>query len=231
MDGNGRWATQQGKPRAYGHQNAIQNVKETVKACAALGIPYLTLYAFSIDNWQRPQAEVNAIIHLITTTIRKELQELIQNNVHINIIGDLQRLPQNCQKALQRATQATQHNQGLQLTIALSYSGRWDLAEAAKAIAQAAQEGKINPQDITPALLQQHLTTKNLPNPDLLIRTGGEQRLSDFCMLPLAYTELLFTPTLWPDFRTSHLYEAIVAYQKRQRRFGKLPATPTQPTP
>ncbi len=225
MDGNGRWATRQGKPRLYGHQNALQSIREAIESCAELGIPHLTLYAFSIDNWQRPQAEVDTLIHLITTTIHTELEELVQNNIRITFIGDLQRLPQDCQQALKHATQATQHNQGLHLTIALSYSGRWDLTQAAQALAQAAQKGHLNPQDITTDLLRQHLTTKNLPDPDLLIRTGGEQRLSDFCLLPLAYTELHFTPTLWPDFRKTHLHQAIITYQKRQRKFGKLPTT------
>ena len=222
MDGNGRWATRQGKPRVYGHQNAIQSVREAVESCVELKIPYLTLYAFSMDNWGRPQGEVDALMGLVTATIDKELEELVQKGVRLSFIGDMQRLPESCQKAIKKALQASQHNQGLCLTIALSYSGRWDLTAAARALAQEVQEGHLALQDITPELLQQYLATAALPDPALLIRTSGEQRLSNFMLWPLAYTELFFTPILWPDFRKHHLYEAILAYQKRERRFGRL---------
>ena len=222
MDGNGRWATKQGKPRVFGHQNSIQSVREVVEGCGELGIPYLTLYAFSTENWGRPQAEVKCIMELITTTIDKELAELVQNNVRLAFIGALQRLPASCQKAIQKAIQASQHNQGLQLTIALSYSGRWDLAEAAKAIARDVQAGSLVLQDIDAELFRQYLATKDMPDPALLIRTSGEMRLSNFLLGQLAYTELFFTPVLWPDFRKHDLYEAILAYQERERRFGKL---------
>lgn len=222
MDGNGRWATNQGKPRMFGHQNAIQSVREVVEGCGELGISYLTLYAFSTENWKRPQEEVASLMHLIVTTINEELKELVQNNVKLNFIGDLSSLPKKCQKSIQKAIQASCHNQGLLLTIALSYSGSWDLAEAAKAIARDVQAGSLAPQDIDAKLFKQYLATKNMPDPALLIRTSGEMRLSNFLLGQLAYTELFFTPVLWPDFKKYHLYEAIVTYQKRERRFGNL---------
>ncbi|MEL6412514.1 MAG: isoprenyl transferase [Bacteroidota bacterium] len=224
MDGNGRWANRQGKPRVYGHQKGTQNVREVVESCAELGIPYLTLYAFSMDNWERPQEEVNALMSLITTTISKELEELVEQKVQLTFVGDLQRLPQSCQQAVQKAVQASQHNQGLHLTIALSYSGRWDLTEAARKLAQAVEAGQLRPQDITSAIFQQYLATQALPDVDLLVRTSGEQRISGFLPWQLVYTEFLFTSVFWPDFRKYHLYEAIIAYQQRERRFGKLQA-------
>ncbi len=222
MDGNGRWATRQGKSRVSGHQNAIKSVREVVEGCAELGIRYLTLYAFSTENWKRPQAEVENLINLITTTIDKELTELVQNNVRLIFIGDLQRLPQSCQQSIQKATKASQLNRGLQLIIALSYSGRWDVVEATKAIIQDVQTGKLTLQDINDDLFKQYLALKDIPDPALLIRTSGEMRLSNFLLWQLAYTELFFTPVLWPDFKKIHLYEAISAYQQRERRFGKL---------
>jgi undecaprenyl diphosphate synthase len=220
MDGNGRWAIKQDKSRVFGHQNAIKGVREVVECCGELDIPYLTLYAFSTENWKRPEEEVQSLMRLIITTIDEELEELVQNNVRLNFIGDLPSLPERCQKTIQKATQASCHNQGLLLTIALSYGGRWDLAEAAKAIAREVQAGSLVPQDIDDALFKQYLATKDMPDPSLLIRTGGEMRLSNFLLGQLAYTELFFTPVLWPDFRKHHLYEAILAYQKRERRFG-----------
>jgi undecaprenyl diphosphate synthase len=224
MDGNGRWATKQGKPRVFGHQNAIQSVREVVEGCGELGIPCLTLYAFSTENWKRPQAEVEGLMRLIITTIDKELAELVRNNVRLNFIGDLPSLPTGCQKAIRKAIKASHHNQGLLLTIALSYSGRWDLAEAAKAIAKHVQAGSLALQDIDANLFRQYLATKDMPDPSLLIRTSGEMRLSNFFLGQLAYTELFFTPVFWPDFRKCHLYEAILAYQKRERRFGNVDA-------
>lgn len=222
MDGNGRWATNQGKSRVFGHQNSLQSVREVVEGCGELGIPYLTLFAFSTENWKRPQVEVKHLMQLITTSIDQELMELVQKNVRLNFIGDLPSLPRKCQESVQKAMQASHHNQGLQLTIALSYSGKWDLAEAAKAIARDVQAGIVALQDIDSDLLQRYLATNNMPDPALLIRTSGEMRLSNFLLGQLAYTELFFTPILWPDFRKHHLYEAILAYQKRTRRFGSL---------
>lgn len=222
MDGNGRWATKQGKPRVFGHQNAIQSVREVVEGCGELGISCLTLYAFSADNWKRPPKEVESLMCLIVTTIDEELEELVQNNVRLNFIGDLLSLPKNCQEAIQRATQLSNHNQGLFLTIALSYSGGWDLAEAAKGIARDVQAGILSLQDIDATLFKRYLTTQGMPDPALLIRTSGEMRLSDFFLGQLSYTELFFTSVLWPDFRKHHLYEAILEYQRRARRFGSL---------
>lgn len=222
MDGNGRWAAKCGKPRVFGHQNAIQSVKEVVEGCGELGIPYLTLYTFSKENWQRPQVEVDSLMDLIVTTIDAQLTELVKNNVRLNFIGDLPSLPLKCQQAIQRATQASCHNQGLLLTIALSYSGEWDLAEAAKSIIQDVQAGNLAQQDIDEKLFKSYLSTKDMPAPALLIRTSGEMRLSNFLLGQLAYTELFFTSVLWPDFRKCHLYDAILNYQKRKRRFGSL---------
>ncbi|MEM9417096.1 MAG: isoprenyl transferase [Bacteroidota bacterium] len=221
MDGNGRWATRQGKPRAFGHKNALTAVREIVEGCGELGIPHLTLFAFSTENWERPPAEVDYLMAMITKVIDKELAELVQKNVRLTFIGDLKRFPKNCQKAIQKAMQASQHNQGLRLTIALGYSGRWDLVEAAKAIAQEVQTGSLGLQDIDAECFKRYLATEDMPDPALLIRTSGEMRLSNFLLWQLAYTELFFTPVLWPDFRKHHLYEAILAYQKRDRRFGK----------
>jgi undecaprenyl diphosphate synthase len=220
MDGNGRWATKQNKPRVFGHQNAIKSVREVVECCGELGIPWLTLYAFSAENWKRPKEEVDGLMHLIVTTIDEELKELIKNNVRLNFIGDLLRLPKKCQKTIQKAIQASSHNQGLLLTIALSYSGEWDMAEAAKAIARDVQTGRLALPDIDADLFKQYLSTKDMPDPSLLIRTSGEMRLSNFLLGQLAYTELFFTPILWPDFRKRDLCEAVLAYQKRKRRFG-----------
>ena len=222
MDGNGRWATQQGKPRVFGHRNALQAVREVIEGCGELGIPYLTLYAFSTENWGRPQAEVKFLMRLFTTTIDKEFAALAKNKVRLTFVGDLQRLPTSCQKAIQKAVQASQHNEGLRLTIALSYSGEWDLAAAAKAIVRDVQAGSLSEQDITAERFKQYLATGTMPDPALLIRTSGEMRLSNFLLGQFAYTELFFTPVLWPDFRKRHLCEAILAYQKRTRRFGQL---------
>lgn len=222
MDGNGRWATKQGKPRVYGHQNAVQSVREVVEGCGELGIPYLTLYAFSTANWERPPEEVANLLELITVTINQELAELVRNQVRLVFIGDLQRLPASCQEMIQKAIQASQQNQGLQLTIALNYGGGWDLAEAAKAILRDVQAGNLKPQNIDAELFKSYLAMGTAPDPALLIRAGGEMRLSDFLLGKLAYTELFFTSVLWPDFSKQDLHKAILAYQKRTRKFGKL---------
>ena len=221
MDGNGRWATRQGKPRVFGHQNAIQSVREVIEGCDELGIHHLTLYVFSTDNWKRPQAEVDSLMDLITTVI---LTDLVQSNLRPNFIGNLSRLPSHLQKAIHEAQEACQHNQGLIVTIALNYSGEWDLVEATKSIAQDVQAGNLALQDIDVSLFKRRLATKGMPEPELLIRTSGEMRLSNFLLGQLAYTELFFTPILWPDFRKCDLYSAILAYQKRKRRFGNLDA-------
>lgn len=222
MDGNGRWAQQQGKKRLFGHQNAMHSVRDAVESCAELQIPYLTLYAFSMENWDRPLDEVAGMMDLIATTIDNELTELAENNVRLNFVGDLKRLPSKCQRAIQKALRATETNQGLCLTIALSYSGRWDLTEASKALAQAVQAGRLTIQEITPDVLQQFLPTAVVPDIDLLVRTSGEQRTSGFMPWQATYAEFFFPSIFWPDFRKKDFYKAVLAYQKRNRRFGKL---------
>ncbi|MEL6539713.1 MAG: polyprenyl diphosphate synthase [Bacteroidota bacterium] len=222
MDGNGRWAMQRGKERLFGHKSAMHSVREAVEGCAELNIPYLTLYAFSIENWDRPPDEVAGMMDLIATTIDGELTELAENKVKLSFVGDLQRLPTKCQRAIQKALEATEKNQGLHLTIALSYSGRWDLTEASKALIQAVQERRLGIHEITPKVFQQFLPTRTTPDIDLLVRTSGEQRTSGFMPWQAIYAELLFSAVFWPDFRKKHFYEAILAYQKRYRRFGKV---------
>jgi len=222
MDGNGRWAVKQGQPRIFGHKHALKSVEETIRCCADLNISYLTLYAFSIENWQRPADEVNALMQLFVTNLHAQLDELVKNNVKLRAIGDHSLLPTDCQEALQKALQATQHNTGLQLIIALSYSGRWDITQATRKIAQEVAKGKLKPEDIDNFLFQQHLATHDIPDPDLLIRTGGDYRISNFLLWQLAYTEILIVEKFWPDFRAADLYAAIIQYQKRERRFGKI---------
>lgn len=221
MDGNGRWAKKKGAMRVFGHKNAIEAVRDTTEACAELGIGYLTLYAFSTENWNRPKAEVNALMELLVMTIRKEIKTLQKNNVRLQAIGNLANLPDSCQKELQEAIDKTSGNTGLVLNLALSYSGRWEIAEAARQIAAQVQAGTLDPQAIDQELFAQFLNTRQIPDPELLIRTSGEMRISNFLLWQLAYTELYITEVLWPDFRREHLYEAIFAYQKRERRFGK----------
>ncbi|EMR03747.1 isoprenyl transferase [Cesiribacter andamanensis] len=221
MDGNGRWAKKQGAARVFGHKNAILAVRETTESCAELGIQHLTLYAFSTENWNRPRAEVNALMELLVSTIRKEISTLQDNNVRLNHIGNLHDLPTGCQHQLNEAMAETKKNTGLTLTLALSYSGRWEILEAAKKLMQAARDGVLAPEALTPALFEQQLTTHDMPDPELLIRTSGEMRISNFLLWQLAYTELYISEVLWPDFRKEHLYEAIYSYQQRERRFGK----------
>lgn len=221
MDGNGRWAKKKGAMRVFGHKNAIEAVRDTTEACAELGIGYLTLYAFSTENWNRPQAEVNALMELLVMTIKKEIKTLQKNNVRLQAIGNLENLPGNCQQELQEAIEKTSTNTGLTLILALSYSGRWEIVEAAKQLAAAAKAGTLDPQSIDSELFSKYLNTRHFPDPELLIRTSGELRISNFLLWQLAYTEIFITEILWPDFRRNHLYEAIDAYQKRERRFGK----------
>jgi undecaprenyl diphosphate synthase len=222
MDGNGRWAKKQGAMRVFGHRNAIKAVRDTTEACAELGIKYLTLYAFSTENWSRPKAEVTALMELLVSTIRSETETLMKNNVRLQAIGDLKNLPGSCQKELQEAIDITSKNTGLSLVLALSYSGRWEITEAVKQIATKVATGELNVNDITDATVGQHLNTHAIPDPELLIRTSGEMRISNFLLWQLAYTELYICDTLWPDFRREHLYEAILNFQQRERRFGKI---------
>jgi undecaprenyl diphosphate synthase len=225
MDGNGRWAMRQGEERIYGHRNAIQAVRDTTEACAELGIKHLTLYAFSTENWGRPQEEVSGLMELFVHTIREEIETLQRNKIRLTSIGDISRMPEQAQKELAEAKQLTSTNSGLNLNLALNYSGRWEITAAAQAIAREVSAGVLNASDITEDTLAAHMNTANMPDPELLIRTSGELRISNFLLWQLAYSEIYITETLWPDFSKQHLVDAIVAYQKRERRFGKvLPA-------
>ncbi|AHM61743.1 UDP diphosphate synthase [Flammeovirgaceae bacterium 311] len=221
MDGNGRWAKRQGAARVFGHRNAVQAVRDTTEGCAEIGVQYLTLYAFSTENWNRPKAEVSALMELLVSTIRKEVGTLQKNNVKLNHIGNLSDLPGSCQNQLLEAINQTQHNTGLTLTLALSYSGRWEILQATRNLLASVQEGKLTPEALTQELFEQQLCTHSMPDPELLIRTSGEMRISNFLLWQLAYTELYITEVLWPDYRREHLYEAILSYQQRERRFGK----------
>lgn len=221
MDGNGRWAKKKGALRIFGHKNAVQSVREITECCGELGIKYLTLYAFSTENWNRPKAEVDGLMELLVNTLKQEIGTLNENQVKLKTIGDTSHLPQNCQDNLQWAIDQTSKNGGLTLILALSYSGRWEILQAVKALAAEAKAGKIDPQAINEGVFENYLKTSGIPDPELLIRTSGELRISNFLLWQIAYTELFITPTLWPDFRKEHLYEAICAYQQRERRFGK----------
>lgn len=222
MDGNGRWAKKKGALRIFGHSNAIQSVRDAAEGCAELGIGYLTLYAFSTENWSRPKEEVNALMQLLITTIRSEIKTLQSNNIKLQSIGNIKDLPSSCQKELAEAIESTKQNTGLTLILALSYSGRWEILEAVKKISSEVKEGKKEVSDITEEMFSSYLTTGNIPDPELLIRTSGEMRISNFLLWQSAYTELYFTEVLWPDFRKHHLHEAIASFQKRERRFGKI---------
>ncbi len=222
MDGNGRWAKKQGAMRIFGHRNAIKAVRDTTEVCAELGIAYLTLYAFSTENWSRPKIEVDALMRLLVKTITGEVKTLMKNNIRLTTIGNTHDLPAKAQKELEKAIETTKPNTGMTLVLALSYSGRWEIIEATKKIAEKIQNNELACQDITPELFAEHLNTQHIPDPELLIRTSGEMRISNFMLWQLAYTELYITPTLWPDFRREHLITAILDYQKRERRFGKI---------
>ncbi|WP_460891404.1 isoprenyl transferase [Rufibacter soli] len=221
MDGNGRWAKKKGNLRIFGHQNAITAVRETVEAAAELGVNFLTLYAFSTENWSRPKFEVDALMKLLVSTIRKETETLNKNNIRLQAIGDLASLPAACRAELEEAMEITSRNSRMTLVLALSYSGRWELVQAMQKIADQVKAGTIEPSAIDENTIRQNLNTANIPDPELLIRTSGEQRISNFLLWQLAYTELYITDLLWPDFRKEHLYEAILAFQQRERRFGK----------
>lgn len=220
MDGNGRWAKEKGKLRVFGHKNGVLAVRDTVEGAAEVGIENLTLYAFSTENWKRPKLEVTALMELLVTTINKETKTLMDNNVKLNAIGDLASLPKRCYQELQEAIGKTANNTRLTLTLALSYSSRWEILNATKQIALSVKEGIISPDDINEALFEKHLSTYNLPDPELMIRTSGEHRISNYLLWQLAYAELYFTNKLWPDFRREDLFEAVYDYQQRERRFG-----------
>jgi undecaprenyl diphosphate synthase len=221
MDGNGRWATEKGEDRLFGHFHGVESVRNIVEGCAELGIGYLTLYAFSTENWDRPQDEVSGLMELLVDTIKQEVGTLNKNNIKLHVIGNFEMLPNSAKLQLNEAIAETEKNTGLKLVMALSYSSRWELTNAVQLIAYDVQSHKLDPKDINQQLLQQYLCTKNFPDPELMIRTSGEYRISNFLLYQLAYTELYFTDTLWPDFRKENLYEAILDYQGRERRFGK----------
>ena len=217
MDGNGRWAKTKGKLRVFGHKNGIKAVRDTVEAAAEIGIEFLTLYAFSTENWSRPESEVNALMTLLVTAINKETKTLMDNNIRLNTIGDTESLPSKAKKELAEAIEKTKGNTRMTLVLALSYSGRWDILNAVNEITNM---GVVN-EKITEEQFQQYLSTKSVPDPELLIRTSGEYRISNFLLWQIAYSELYFTDTLWPDFRRADLEKAILDYQSRERRFGK----------
>ena len=221
MDGNGRWAKSQGKIRIFGHQNAIISVREVIEAGAELGIKYLTMYAFSTENWSRPKFEVSALMELLVKTIRKETKTLMENNIRLEAIGNLEQLPTKCLKELRECIEITKNNTSTTLILALSYSAKWDIVNAIKKIADEIENGSLNKSEITEIQINQRLSTGKFPHPDLMIRTSGEHRISNFLLWELAYAEFYFTDVLWPDFRKENLYEAIVDYQNRERRFGK----------
>lgn len=220
MDGNGRWAKEKGKLRVFGHKNGVLAVRDTVEGAAELGVKNLTLYAFSTENWNRPKLEVTALMELLVSTINKETKTLMENDVRLNAIGDLSSLPKRCYNELQEAIAKTANNKRLTLTLALSYSSRWEITNAAKKIALDTASGKIKQEEIDEKLFESYLSTHNLPDPELMIRTSGEHRISNYLLWQLAYAELYFTPKLWPDFRREDLFEAIFNYQQRERRFG-----------
>lgn len=221
MDGNGRWAEKRGNQRIFGHKNAVAAVRDTVEAAAELGIGYLTLYAFSTENWKRPKTEVDALMSLLVSTINSETKTLLDNNIKLHSIGNIASLPKGVQNQLQQAINLTSKNTGLNLVLALSYGSRWEIINAIKKIGVDIQNGNINPQDLDDGVFERYLDTAGFPDPELAIRTSGEYRISNFLLWQIAYTELYFTPTLWPDFRREHLYEAILSFQCRERRFGK----------
>ena len=221
MDGNGRWAKQRGGLRIFGHQNAIKAVRDTVEGAAELGVEYLTLYAFSTENWSRPMEEVSALMTLLVSTIRKETATLNKNNIRLQTVGNTASLPKACQRELMEAMELTKQNTRMTLVLALSYSGRWDITQAMQQVAREVQQGRLQADDINEATIAAHLSTAGIPDPELLIRTSGEQRISNFLLWQLAYTELYITELLWPDFRKEQLYEAIISFQRRERRFGK----------
>lgn len=220
MDGNGRWAKKRGLPRVAGHKMGVDSVRDTVEACAQLGVKYLTLYTFSTENWNRPHEEVSTLMRLLVRSLKDETDELHENDIRLTTIGDITTLPGEVQRQLKDAIEKTRNNKRMTLNLALSYSGRWELLKAVKSIVQEAREGKITPEDINETCIAGFLTTKDIPDPDLLIRTSGEFRVSNFLLWQIAYTEFYISEAYWPDFRRKHLYEAIKVFQKRERRFG-----------
>jgi undecaprenyl diphosphate synthase len=221
MDGNGRWAKKQGFLRIFGHRQGVDTVRNVVETAAELGVKYLTLYAFSTENWNRPRSEVNALMQLLVDSIKKETPRLMQNGIRLETIGNMEQLPAGCNQTLSATVEATKDNDRMTLILALSYSGRWDIMEAVRKIAARVKSGNLEPENIGEEDLNAALNTAKYPNPDLLIRTSGEQRISNFLLWEIAYSEIHFTQVLWPDFSTEDFYKAIIDYQSRERRFGK----------
>lgn len=221
MDGNGRWAKRQGLNRSEGHSEGVSTVHRVTKMSSDIGVKYLTLYAFSTENWNRPPEEVDTLMYLIGWAIERELPELLLNNVRIHLLGDIERIPEDARRRLLYARDATSHCTGLQLNVCLSYSARWEITKAARDIAKALADGKISTEDITEENFSGYLTTGGMPDPDLLIRTGGEERMSNYLLWQIAYSELYFTPVLWPEFTDEEYIDAIIDYQNRERRYGK----------
>jgi len=221
MDGNGRWAKEKGHDRLYGHFHGVESVRNIVEGCAELGIQYLTLYAFSTENWDRPSDEVTGLMELLVDTIKKEVPTLNKNKIRLHVIGNIAQLPPNAQREVEEARRETAHNTHMNLVMALSYSSRWEIVNAVKDIAKEVAAGRIIPDQIDDKVFASHLCTASYPDPELVIRTSGEYRISNFLLYQIAYSELYFTNTLWPDFRKENLYEALYAFQNRERRFGK----------
>ena len=222
MDGNGRWAKKRALPRVAGHHEGVNSVRDMVESCGQIGVKYLTLYTFSTENWNRPKDEVSILMRLLVSSLRDERDRLHHNNVRVKTIGDFASLPQDAQDEFLDAIELTKNNSGLTLILALSYSGRWDITSGVKRIAEQVKAGTLSPETITDEIISQNLSTKNIPDPDLLIRTSGELRISNFLLWQLAYSEMYVTDVLWPDFRRQELYKAIESYQTRERRFGKV---------
>ena len=221
MDGNGRWATKKGAMRIFGHKNATKAVREAIEGADSLGVKFLTLFSFSTENWSRPKAEVDGLMELLVKTMSDEVPMLMNGNFKLESIGNVESLPPSAYKTLNRVKEITSKNTGLKVILALSYSGHWELTNAAKHIAQKVSEGKLNVDDITEKVMAEHLETTDYPDPELMIRTSGEYRISNFLLWQLAYTEMYFTPVLWPDFRREHLFAAVSDFQSRERRFGQ----------
>jgi len=221
MDGNGRWAVNRGKDRSEGHSEGVVSVRKIVEAAVAVGVPYLTVYTFSTENWHRPLEEVNALMSIMVAAIYRETPDLMKNNVRLTTIGDRSRLPEEVRRSLEDCIRQTSVNTGTTLVLALSYSSRWEIMDSVKRIVEDVQKGTVRAEELDEEMFSSYLTTRHLPDPDLLIRTGGEKRISNFLLWQLSYTELYFTDILWPDFRENEFYEAILSYQQRERRFGK----------
>jgi undecaprenyl diphosphate synthase len=222
MDGNGRWAKKRGRIRIFGHENGVRAVREAAESAAELGVKYLTLYAFSSENWRRPENEIKALMSLLVRKVKREMKTLHENDIRLNTIGDIRKLGEDCYLSLQQAMEETRDHKRMVLTLALNYSGRWDISQAVSSLTEDVAKGELLPGAVTTELINRYLSTAPMPDPELLIRTSGEHRISNFLLWQLAYSELYFCSTLWPDFRKEHLYKALIDYQSRERRFGQI---------